>query len=118
MSKRLAAGQQVEAAMSEAELCAALEEALALGGWLFAHHPDSRKLHGDPGLPDYVAVNKSGVVQFIEAKTRSGKVSKDQVAWIDRLDRNEGNVYAAIVRPAELGNVCRMLVAGQPIRSV
>ena len=54
MGKPLTAAQRIEAAAPETAVLDAVLDAARLGGWLAAHHTDSRRMKGDPGLPDVV----------------------------------------------------------------
>ena len=96
--------------MSEKEVCSALEDALELGGWLWSHHPDSRRLHGQPGMPDYVAVHTvTNRVLFIEAKTTAGRLTKRQQKWGERLAASKADYW--VVRPTDLDVRVKELVA-------
>jgi hypothetical protein len=44
------------------------------------------KLDGQRGWPDRMVVWPCGAVHFVELKTRSGKLSKQQQAWHARLE--------------------------------
>lgn len=72
---------------------------------LMYHTYDSRR--SDPGFPDDVFLHKSGTrLLFIEAKRQDGKLSAEQVCWLDGLAgfRDAGatnlEVYGA-VRPLD-----------------
>lgn len=54
MPRRLTAAQRIEAAAPESAVLDAVLQAAKLGGWLAAHHTDSRRMKGYPGLPDLV----------------------------------------------------------------
>lgn len=60
------------------------------------HTYDSRR--SDPGFPDLVIVGKRGVV-FAELKSSKGKVSLNQQAWWE--DLNKAGAEAYIWRPED-----------------
>jgi len=89
----------------EAAVCRDLEEAFRLGGWSFLHFPDSRGSH-TVGWPDYFAARGGGPdlpgtvgeVVAIEAKREHGRLTPEQVAWLERL-RGCG-IECHVVRPS------------------
>lgn len=50
MARRLTAAQRLEAAAPESAVLDAVLDAARLGGWLVAHHPDSRRLRPPAGM--------------------------------------------------------------------
>ena len=65
-------------------------------GWTIWHDNDSRR--NDPGFPDLVCAHPKLGLMFMELKTATGRVRKEQQAWIDLLD-NAG-VWVLVWRPA------------------
>ena len=102
----------------EGDFLAQVVEVAQRYGWLVAHHPDSRKLQGDPGLPDLVLA-RGGWVIFAELKSERGRVSDDQQRWLDAIGPDieaecaDATSHAAYVwRPADLeGDVLSVLSA-------
>ena len=70
---------------SEATLQAAVIELARLTGWKEHHNYDSRKT-SSKGFPDLVMV-RDGRMLAIELKSRKGKVSMEQAAWLDAFER-------------------------------
>lgn len=75
-------------------------------GWLAAHHPDSRRLVGDAGLPDLVLAKPGHDPWLWELKTDAGRVSRKQRDWVYAIGPR-----ALVVRPKDLrsGMVAAML---------
>jgi len=88
----------VENRMSEADLQNTIVEAARLGGWLVAHHPDSRRAIS-AGLPDLVMVHPDGTIAMWEIKTARGKLNSAQVVWQQALTRSACDYR--VVRPAD-----------------
>ena len=87
--------------MTEAQLQRTIMDALELGGWLYSHHPDSRRSAGGGGLPDLVAVHpKRGRLLFIECKSESGRLSKRQELW--RRALQDAGAEVCVVCPSML----------------
>lgn len=93
-------------AMSEADLQAAVEEALTTLGWLWFHDEDARR--NNAGLPDIVAVRRERVV-FIELKTTLGRVRRQQRAWLEALSLAEVEVYLFRPRDWHAGTIEEVL---------
>ncbi len=74
----------VAATMSEKELQSNVLELAKRLGWLCYHTFDSRR--SQAGFPDLVMV-RNGLVIFAELKREKGKLSADQEAWREQLDR-------------------------------
>ena len=102
LPRRLTPAQRVEDSAPEDAVLAALIEAAKFGGWLVSHHRDSRSHQGDPGLPDLVCAHRNRGVVFIEAKTRTGRLSDAQQRWRKVL---EPQAVWLLVRPADLPDV-------------
>ena len=84
--------------MTEAELLDTLRQAARMSGWLTYHA--LRSEGSEPGLPDLIMV-RDGRLLLWELKSATGRVSKEQQKWLDRLavvDRIDVN----IVRPDDL----------------
>lgn len=80
---------------SEKELQEMVEAVAEANGWLVYHDVDSRRNRA--GFPDLVMV-KDGDALFVELKTKKGRVSKAQQAWVEALQGVE-TFTAEIVRP-------------------
>ena len=97
--------------MNEQDVMSALGEALTRGGWLWSHHPDSRRLRGSPGQPDIVAVHpKTGCIRMIEAKGEGGKLSEAQQDWAAALGKNYSDQIYMLVKPHSLELACKLLI--------
>ena len=68
-------------------------EVAQLCGWMVAHHPDSRRMKGNAGLPDLILA-KEGRVVFAELKSSTGTVSDAQQGWLDALAPRKGQTAA------------------------
>ena len=107
MSRRLTARERLDAATPEHAVVEALIAAARLGGWLVSHHPDSRKLLGDPGIPDLTLAHPPRGVLFIEAKTRAGRLRAGQIRWRTVLEG--AGAAVAVVRPGALDTMAGWL---------
>ena len=88
-------------AATEDELLTAATEALTLYRWRWTHarRSDRALTMGHPGLPDIIAV-RDGRVLFCEVKSQVGRLSPDQVLWLDAL--KECDVDYFLLRPDTL----------------
>ena len=91
---------------TENEFMADVREACTFHKVLVYH--THRSDRSDPGYPDLTIVGAKGVL-FRELKTATGKVSEDQVEWIDRLTRCGAD--ADVWRPADMQRIHRELRA-------
>jgi len=82
------------AAMNEAAFKNSVIDIATRYGW-FVHHdlPAMNRrgqwathVQGNTGFPDLVLLSPKGVLVFAELKTDIGRLSKQQEAWLDRLD--------------------------------
>lgn len=65
-------------------------------GWAVYHVPQDRIPNGGGrGYPD-LTLARDGEVQWMELKRQDGKLSADQVLWLDALPRCE------VIRPSDL----------------
>ena len=99
MGRRLTPSERIDAATPEQAVLEAVMEAARFGGWLACHHPDSRRMAGDPGLPDVVLAHPRRGVLFVECKARSGRLRAGQARWRTVLEAAGAAVVA--VRPGE-----------------
>jgi hypothetical protein len=83
-------GEVKPAAVSEREFQAAVMKVAHQLGWKFYHTHDS--IGSQAGFPDLVMVRGERLI-FAELKTESGKLSKEQKAWIGSLVRTSAEVY-------------------------
>lgn len=72
-------------------------------GLRYYHTHDSRR--SPAGFPDLVIVGNW--VIFAELKAEGGRVSKDQLAWIDDLELAGADAY--LWRPSDLDLISRVL---------
>ena len=92
--------------VTEAEFQAAVIDLARLCGWKIVHFHDSRRqvgqqLIGDAnakGWPDLVLA-RGGALLFRELKSSKGKVTDDQVAWIQVLEGTGAD--ACVWRPED-----------------
>jgi len=71
--------------MTEAAFQTMVEDLFRLNRWLVYHTRDSRG--SAAGFPDLVAAHTRHGIVFAELKSKRGKVSDDQEAWLRILDR-------------------------------
>lgn len=79
----------------EAELHEQIRKEIASRGWLGFHGSMAHRSHRTVGEPDWIVLADQGRVFFIEAKSRTGKLSKEQCAlraWIEKLGHVFGEV--------------------------
>ena len=114
MSARLTVEEQAFRRVSEKELQGRVMAFARLYGWRVAHFHDSRRqvkpgvFVGDAdakGFPDLALVHPRFGFACLELKKELGKVSVEQVEWLDDLTR--AGVVALVVRPS-----CEVLVCG------
>lgn len=82
--------------MSEATLQNLVLGYVRARGLLAYHTHDSRR--SEPGWPDLVIVGDGGVL-YRELKSKTGRVSPDQLMWIDALEKAGAN--ADVWRPVD-----------------
>lgn len=95
--------------MSEDDLEAAFLDLVTFGQWRAVHHPDSRRMKGHRGLPDWILIRPPRLL-FVELKKQNGIVRPDQAIWLGMLQRVPG-VEAYVWRPKHLndGTIARTL---------
>lgn len=96
--------------MSEAQMMSGICDALNTGGWLWSHHPDSRRLAGDPGMPDIIAVGH-GDILCIEVKTARGRLSAGQKDW--RTEILDTPAEYRLISPLNYDDAITDLAAGR-----
>ena len=74
-------------------------------GWLYYHHPDSRK--SNAGFPDTVCVGFGRCVIF-ELKVGKNKPSPDQERWLSALSKVPGN-ETYVWYPSHIGDILLVL---------
>ena len=89
---------------SEAQVRSTIMEDAHWKGWLVSYNPDSRKVKGDPGVPDLILARRGKIIA-VELKSYAGRVRLGQRDWIDALGEN---VY--LVKPATLDWFCREIL--------
>jgi len=80
--------------VTERQLLDAIRDACRWGGLLTFHAYDSRR--SEPGFPDLVVVGPHGVL-WRELKSSRGRLTPEQVRWLDRL--TEAGADADVWRP-------------------
>lgn len=96
--RRTRAKRRVEP--TEAQFTRAVVTLLQLRGWRVAHHPDSRKLVGDKGLPDILAVHgRRGRLLALELKVGSREPTEAQSRWM--ADLAQAGAVCAVLRPKD-----------------
>lgn len=85
--------------MTEAQFASAVEDLLEIYNWKWCHfRPAETKkgwrtpLSGHKGLPDYIAV-KNGRLLMFELKSDTGKISLNQMEWLNLLRKTKAEVY-------------------------
>ena len=73
--------------MTEGELHLEIRRALTLHSWRFYHTYNSRR--SVPGLPDLVAIKPPRLL-FIELKSPTGVLIREQQAWLETLGQIPG----------------------------
>lgn len=85
--------------MTERQLQGTVQQLATLHGWRWYHTHDSRR--SAPGFPDLVMVHPTqGRVVWAELKRASGRLTKDQKAWIADLEAAGQEVH--VWRPTHL----------------
>jgi hypothetical protein len=64
-----------------------------------ASFPDSRRIHGYAGFPDWIFCS-NGRIKFWELKSESGTLKPDQIAWRYAIAAAGGDW--AVMRPSDL----------------
>lgn len=82
--------------VTERDLLDAIRDACRWSAVLVYHVFDSRR--SEPGFPDCVLVGPAGVL-FRELKSETGRLTPDQVRWLDRL--TEANADTDVWRPCD-----------------
>lgn len=73
----------------ESKLHAAILEECERRGWLVFHGSMAHRTYRTPGEPDFIILADGGATILVEAKTRTGKLSTDQLgvmAMAKKLD--------------------------------
>jgi len=80
----------------EAVFQAHVVELAKMSGWKVYHTHDARG--SQPGFPDLVLVRESACL-FAELKTDRGRLTPEQLGWLDALGR--AGQYAKVWRPGD-----------------
>jgi hypothetical protein len=121
VSARLTPKEQALRLVTERELQSRLMAFARLYGWRVAHFHDSRRqvkpgvFVGDAdakGFPDLALVHPRFGFACLELKKELGKLSPEQIDWLDDLVR--AGVPALVVRPSRELEVCGWLSRGFP----
>ena len=95
--------------LSEKDFQGQVVKAAEALGWLSFHAYDSRR--SAQGWPDLVLVRPPRLL-FVELKSDKGKLTPDQVVWMEALARVEtagGGIECYVWRPADFDNALRVL---------
>lgn len=103
--KRNPAREELDAHVREADFQKQVIQVAERFGWLVYHTYDSRRCA--PGFPDLVLVKGSRVI-FAELKSHRGRLTPEQKAWIEALERAE-EVEAMVWKPKDWRNIERIL---------
>jgi hypothetical protein len=109
--------------MTESQFQATVIDMAQRGGWLVAHFRPAQNARGDwrtpvagdgKGFPDLVLVHHGrGLLLFRELKTQTGRLSGEQVDWLNALRAAGQNVK--VWRPSDFPAI-EALLLGSPIR--
>lgn len=117
MEARLAQGRKqkqpvpADAVDDESELHKAILDDCKARGWICFHGSMAHRTHRTKGEPDMVIAGDNGQVFFIEAKSKTGKISAEQagtILWLTKLGhrsaivRSMGEYLAAIYQPTRV----------------
>jgi len=89
--------------MTETQFASAVEDLLERCHWKWCHFRPARvlkhgietwvtPLSGHKGLPDYIAT-KNGRLLIFELKGDTGKISPDQMGWLNPLRETKAETY-------------------------
>ena len=93
-------------AISERQFQAQIVGLAELRGWLVYHTWNSR--HSTAGFPDLVLVRE--YVIFAEIKTEKGKLTAEQEAWIEAIQKAQNyNLRAYVWKPSDWEQIVRVL---------
>lgn len=92
--------------MSENDLQTTIIGAADLGGWMVFHDNDSRRNRA--GFPDLVLLRPPELI-FVELKSARGRVSAEQVLWIEQLGQVD-YISADVLRPDRMDDMITRLL--------
>src|SRR5262252_4438256 len=100
------------AVLAEAGLLEHIRALARRSGWLCYHTHDSRR--SEAGFPDLVLVKPAsaqrvGRLLFVEVKTAQGKLTAEQMQWLEVLRHSVGGVEVYCWRPQDLEAICATL---------
>ena len=98
--------------LPEADLLRLITTLAKHAGWHVYHTHDSR--HSEAGFPDLVlakpgTAGKAGRLIFAEVKSRKGKVSQEQMIWLDILQHSLLSLEVYLWRPADWPDIVAIL---------
>lgn len=67
--------------------------------WQYLHGAMSRRTHRTKGEPDFAILRDGGITLYVECKTKTGKLTPEQLAFAAMARRNGHTVY--LVRSME-----------------
>lgn len=82
-----------------------------LNGWRYYHPPDNKPVNGRiqkvvSGFPDLTLVRDRKII-FVELKRETGKLSDEQVVWLDEL--RKCGIACYVWRPSDIDEVVSTL---------
>lgn len=101
--------------ISEQQLLDTIIELAAIKRWLIHHDRPARTkagewrtaVQGHSGFPDLVLVHSVAGVLYLELKSATGKLTPDQVKWLNAL--RDGSQRVAVVRPKQIKPLLALL---------
>src|SRR5919109_3207021 len=89
-------------AMTERQFQDHIQEIAAWSGWRQVYHTHN-SIHSPAGFPDLVLVRKGRLI-FAELKTDGGRLTAEQVAWLEEL-RGVAAVETYVWRPSDIDEI-------------
>lgn len=111
MTKRLSDYEKQLRAIKEKDWQAKVVRIATLNGWKHYHPPDNKPINGRiqkvvSGYPDLTLV-RDGKIIFAELKRETGRLSDDQIDWLDELRKCGIDCY--VWRPSDIDEVVTTL---------
>lgn len=115
MAKRLTEYEKQLRAITEREWQSKVVRIAILNGWHYYHPPDNKPINGRiqkvvSGFPDLTLV-RDGKIIFAELKRETGRLSDEQILWLDELQKC--NIDCYVWRPSDIEKVVTILAKKQ-----